>query len=245
MDVTLQVTGATVPAASAATPATPAGSKGGVPASAATTAANATTWTPQTPQTPQTTPTHPEVVHTTANHPWLSADHGWLIASFLHVGEPVRQADGSTAVVVSVRSVSGAANMWDLTVANVHTFTVGNGAFVVHNCDFETFKAKNKGVFTSDDEAKSTYNTVNKIENGNPYKWPNADFENDGETFENREGRLTPRDRTYYREYTVPGPGTAPGADPALDTRRIVTGRSGEIYYSPVHYRRFYRLWWG
>ncbi len=58
-----------------------------------------------------TTTSRTEVVHTTANHPWLSADHGWLIASFLHVGEPVRQADGSTATVISVRSVAGAADM--------------------------------------------------------------------------------------------------------------------------------------
>lgn len=83
----------------------------------------------------KSTPTaRTEVVHTTANHPWLSADHGWLIASFLHIGEPVQQADGSTAMVVAVKSVSGAADMWDLTVANVHTFAVGTGAFVVHNC---------------------------------------------------------------------------------------------------------------
>jgi hypothetical protein len=53
------------------------------------------------------------------------------------VGESVRRADGSTAMVVSVRSVPGAANMWDLTVANVHTFAVGNGAFVAHNCGLD------------------------------------------------------------------------------------------------------------
>jgi hypothetical protein len=35
-----------------------------------------------------------------------------LIASFLQVGELVRQADGSVALVVSVRSVPGAADMW-------------------------------------------------------------------------------------------------------------------------------------
>ena len=75
--------------------------------------------------------THTEVVHTTTNHPWLSADHGWPIASFLRVGEPVRQADGSAATVESVRSVAGAADMWDSTVSNVHTFAVGSGAFVV------------------------------------------------------------------------------------------------------------------
>src|SRR5579872_5982982 len=49
------------------------------------------------------------------------------------VGEPVVEANGSTAVVIAIRSVPGAAAMWDLTVANVHTFAVGTGQFVVHN----------------------------------------------------------------------------------------------------------------
>jgi hypothetical protein len=99
--------------------------------------ANGAAATPAAKPTTRTTPTHDEVVHTTANHPWLSADHGWLIASFLHVGEPVQQADGRVATVVSVRSVPGAADKWDLTVSQVHTFAVGSGAYVVHNCGLD------------------------------------------------------------------------------------------------------------
>ena len=77
---------------------------------------------------------HDETIHTTANHPWLTADHGWLVAGKLQVGEPVREADGATAIVVRLHVVPGAASMWDLTVSNIHTFAVGDGAFVVHNC---------------------------------------------------------------------------------------------------------------
>lgn len=77
---------------------------------------------------------HDETIHTTANHPWLTADRGWLVAGKLRVGEPVREADGKTAIVVRLRVVPGSASMWDLTVSNVHTFAVGSGAFVVHNC---------------------------------------------------------------------------------------------------------------
>jgi RHS repeat-associated protein len=74
-----------------------------------------------------------EVVHTTANHPWYTADHGWQLAGVLLVGEPVMREDGTTAVVVALRVVPGAARMWDLTVSNVHTFAVGTGEYVVHN----------------------------------------------------------------------------------------------------------------
>ena len=78
--------------------------------------------------------THDETIHTTASHPWLTANHGWVRAGQLTLGEKVRRADGSTATVVSLLIVPGAADMWDLTVSNVHTFAVGSGAYVVHNC---------------------------------------------------------------------------------------------------------------
>jgi hypothetical protein len=81
---------------------------------------------------------HTEGVYTTTNHPWLTADHGWLPAGFLHVGEPVRRADGGIATVVAIQVVPGVAAMWDLTVSHVHTFAVGVGEYVVHNCGVES-----------------------------------------------------------------------------------------------------------
>ncbi len=75
-----------------------------------------------------------ETIHTTANHPWLSADRGWIVAGHLQLGEPVQRVDGSTAEVVALTTVHGSAPMWDLTVSNVHDFAVGDGAYVVHNC---------------------------------------------------------------------------------------------------------------
>jgi hypothetical protein len=62
------------------------------------------------------------------------ADHSWQPAGFLHIGEPIVTADGAIATVAAVRVVPGAARMWDLTVANVHTFAVGASQAVVHNC---------------------------------------------------------------------------------------------------------------
>jgi hypothetical protein len=74
-------------------------------------------------------------VHTTARHPWLTADAGWVPAGQLRTGEPVRLLDGRTATVTATRVVPGAAAMWDLTVSQVHTFAVGTGQFVVHNSE--------------------------------------------------------------------------------------------------------------
>ncbi len=81
-----------------------------------------------------TTVTPPETT-TTTNHPWLSADHGWLVAGDLHLGEPVRLLDGATATVVALQALPGVGPMWDLSLAAVHTFAVGDAQAVVHNCD--------------------------------------------------------------------------------------------------------------
>lgn len=80
-----------------------------------------------------------EVVHTTVSHPWLTADSGWVRAGKLHVGERVVRADGSSAVVAAIRVIPGAANMYDLTVSNIHAFIVGSGQYVVHNCAKSSF----------------------------------------------------------------------------------------------------------
>lgn len=74
-----------------------------------------------------------ETVHTTQKHPWLTA-RGWITAGQLHLGDQVRQLDGTTATVVALNVIHGTADMYDLTVSNVHTFAVGIGQFVVHNC---------------------------------------------------------------------------------------------------------------
>ncbi len=76
-----------------------------------------------------------ETVHTTAKHPWLTVEQGWMTAGRLHVGEQVVRLDGTTATVTALRVVPGAATMYNLEVSQVHTFAVGFGQYVVHNCD--------------------------------------------------------------------------------------------------------------
>ncbi len=74
-----------------------------------------------------------EVVHTTQKHPWLTTT-GWRIAGQLHIGDRVVRLDGTTATVIALRVVPSTAAMYDLTVSNIHTFAVGDGQYVVHNC---------------------------------------------------------------------------------------------------------------
>jgi ribonuclease T1 len=82
--------------------------------------------------------------------------------------------------------------------------------------------------------------TLDLIRNGGPFL-----HKRDGVVFLNREHRLPARHRGYYREYTVPTPGSRDRG-----ARRIVagTGRagdpstSGEYWYSADHYETFLRI---
>ena len=70
------------------------------------------------------------------------------------------------------------------------------------------------------------------IRNGGPFPQ-----QRDGVVFGNRERLLPPRDRGWYREYTVRTPG-----ERTRGARRIVAGRDGTLYYSDDHYRSFKRI---
>jgi guanyl-specific ribonuclease Sa len=81
--------------------------------------------------------------------------------------------------------------------------------------------------------------TLQRIARGGP-------FENrqDGATFQNREHRLPPQPRGYYREYTVETPGSRDRG-----ARRIIAGGGLpgdsppiEYFYSDDHYRSFRRF---
>jgi ribonuclease T1 len=82
--------------------------------------------------------------------------------------------------------------------------------------------------------------TLRLIKGGGPFP-----YRQDGRTFQNRERRLPPRPYGYYREYTVPTPGSRDRGG-----RRIIavqgSGRdarsSGEYYYTGDHYRSFRRI---
>lgn len=75
--------------------------------------------------------------------------------------------------------------------------------------------------------------TVQLIRHGGPYPFPH----NDGVVFDNAEHRLPSEPRGYYHEYTVITPGSA-----TRGARRIITGRSGEYYYTADHYETFVRV---
>ena len=73
-----------------------------------------------------------------------------------------------------------------------------------------------------------------RIRAGGPFDYPQ-----DGGVFQNRERRLPTQARGYYREYTVPTPGSQDRG-----ARRIVSGGDPpvEFFYTDDHYRSFRRI---
>lgn len=76
--------------------------------------------------------------------------------------------------------------------------------------------------------------TLKLIDAGGPFP-----YRRDGITFQNRERRLPDQPRGYYREYTVPTPGSRDRG-----ARRIVTGDRppAVFYYTADHYKSFRRI---
>lgn len=94
---------------------------------------------------------------------------------------------------------------------------------------------------TLSDLPPEAQHTLRLIQRGGPFPYPRKD----GNTFGNFEKRLPPQTRGYYREYTVPTPGSRDRG-----ARRIIAGEgrtgdvatSGEYYYTDDHYRSFRRI---
>lgn len=82
--------------------------------------------------------------------------------------------------------------------------------------------------------------TLALIKQGGPFP-----YRKDGSVFGNFERRLPARPRGYYREYTVPTPGSRDRG-----AQRIVAGQggtgdvrtSGEYYFTNDHYRSFRKI---
>jgi ribonuclease T1 len=75
-------------------------------------------------------------------------------------------------------------------------------------------------------EARRTYRLVL---DGGPYPYPRDD-----QVFGNREGLLPAAEPGWYREYTVPTPGSADRG-----ARRLVVADDGTAYYTDDHYASF------
>ena len=92
-----------------------------------------------------------EVIETTPEHPFYVLGE-WVDAEDLEVGMPVSTFEGETLVhngtVISVEHIEETQTMYNLTVDKAHTFFVGEGQWLVHNCSSNLFDLP-KSAFTT------------------------------------------------------------------------------------------------
>jgi len=87
-------------------------------------------------------------------------------------------------------------------------------------------------------EARDTLRAIKRVPGqkffvqGGPFAYPR-----DGVVFNNFERVLPKRPRGYYHEYTVITPGVR-----NRGVRRIISGETGEYYYTADHYQTFKRI---
>jgi hypothetical protein len=74
-----------------------------------------------------------EVIETTPEHPFFVAGRGWTPAGALVAGSTIQQADGTTGVVHAMQMEHRSQVMYNFTVAEAHTYFVGEGSWLVHN----------------------------------------------------------------------------------------------------------------
>ena len=77
-----------------------------------------------------------ERIETTPEHPFFTAEDGWVPAGDLTTELHIRKVDGTYGQVRNIVTEQRTQTMYNLTVAVAHTFFVGEGQWLVHNqCD--------------------------------------------------------------------------------------------------------------
>ena len=96
---------------------------------------------------------------------------------------------------------------------------------------FLSAREKQRSIRTVDvaELPKEAVQTIALIKKGGPYP-----YKKDGTVFGNFERRLPLHERGYYKEFTVPSPGSRDRG-----ARRIILGKAGELYYTDDHYESF------
>nr|WP_329167716.1 ricin-type beta-trefoil lectin domain protein [Streptomyces sp. NBC_01267] len=108
-----------------------------------------------------------EQILTTPGHRMYVPGHNWVKASGLHAGDFLRTTSGAGDEVTGIRPITTPQTVWDLSVADLHTFYVlaGKTPVLVHNInctDYANIAPSGFGILASIDEEGYVSMAVNK-----------------------------------------------------------------------------------
>ena len=179
-----------------------------------------------------------EFIETTPEHPFFTQERGWVDAGDLWRGAHVRQADGSFDPIWSIAVETEPQVMYNLTVAQAHTFFVGVQRWLVHNVSCEISWLHRASLTPEENDALNA--AMEHIRNG--IRPPNVGhWGGKGDVYRNEDKYLP--ENIEYLIYDVP----ARTGDTTRGTRRVIIGDDGSWYYTNTHYgdqggNPFYRL---
>jgi RHS repeat-associated protein len=172
------------------------------------------------------------VLHTTAKHPfWDDTTHTWVPAGQLVPGHALETAYNTQAHVMAVRVVAGDADMYNLTVDQLHTYYVlaGTTPILVHN----------SACGPAAEKAYSTLDHIDQYGTHPPGFRGGRTFRNLGRNGEEKLPELDSAGNPItYQEWDV-NPyvtGVNRGAE------RLVTGSDGSARYTTNHYTSYVRI---
>jgi len=174
-----------------------------------------------------------EEVQATETHPFQVVGQGMTAAGNLKVGDQIERKSGESAEVESIALKVGSFPVYNLEVADAHTYFVGQLGLLVHNkcrppttfLSGVTIKSHGKVIGTGNVDLRETLDDISlgKLKAR--------------DVFKNREGLLPQKPVGYYEEFLHPTPWVK-DAGP----QRIIKGKGGELYYTADHYDSFVPL---
>jgi RHS repeat-associated protein len=170
-------------------------------------------------------------LHTTFNHPfWSLTERAWVDAVDLELGDRLASNDGSALTVERTKSYVGYRAMYNLTIADIHTYYVlaGEVPVLVHN---DGGKARPR----TPTPPAGVIERIKQIQAGGVEPRPNKDY-----TGPDRfEGRVTTPD-AHKRKWGPSAPGAGDGAliydlGDSTNPTRILQNRHGDFGWVKDH----------
>ena len=105
-----------------------------------------------------------EMIETTPEHPFYTADGEWVEAIDLQVGDEIRQADWKLGEVESIFFTTQPQRMYNFSVSIAHTYFIGDGQWLVHNSSGDCDRTPH-GLDRSQEEDRRTQQAFNDRDN--------------------------------------------------------------------------------
>lgn len=109
-----------------------------------------------------------EIIRTTDEHQFYTADQGWKLARDLSLKDRLVGLKGIYYRVIDSFETGEVSDVYDITVDRIHNFSVGRFGVIVHNCGADIYRAGDAIHSYVQNELKNDAELLSKIKDGQP-----------------------------------------------------------------------------